>query len=57
MTGRKYDNVASNISNEAVFDKKGNKLFGLFEKLKPDLKCEDTTSEEESFDKNKNKLD
>ena len=26
MTGRKYDNVASNISNEEVFDKKENKL-------------------------------
>ena len=26
MTGRKCHNVASNISNEEVFDKKGNKL-------------------------------
>ena len=26
MTGKKYHNVASNISNEEAFDKKGNKL-------------------------------
>ena len=57
MTGRKYNNVASNISNEEVFDKKGNKLFGLFKKVKPDRKCEDKTPEGESFDKNKIKLD
>ena len=45
ITRRKYDNFASKFPCEEVFDKKGNKLFGLSK-----------TPKEELFDKNKNKF-
>ena len=32
MTVRKNDNIASNISNEEIFDEKGNKLFDYSKK-------------------------